>query len=513
LNTNLLDQLPAELRAEVEQRDRALADANAEIKFLREMIRRLRLKQYGASSEKLSDTQLELLDEEPGVEAAEVEGEAQCKEPEAALIEREKKAARVPHPGREELPAHLPRVEEIIACKEEDCRCRQCGAERKVIGYESCEELDVKPAEYYVRVIKREKRACAACEELGVSTAATPAKIIEKGKASDRMVVDVILKKYADHMPLYRQCAILEREAGITLKRMTLCGWVMAAGGFLEAISRQMRAELLCGSYIQADETPVGVQSEQTRGRNHRGYLWEYSRPGGAVIFDFRMGRGREGPKEFLKEFGGVLQSDGYGAYDRIGGKGISHAGCWTHARRGFIEAIKVGADGKEAAAQIVRMIGELYGVEKQAREQTLSSEQRLALRQDKSVPVLNALKEKLLATRREVLPKGAVGRACDYALGQWPRLLVYAAHGEVEIDNNWCENAIRPVAVGRKNWLHIGSEQAGPRIAAIMSIIETCRRLKIPVREYLLDVLPKLPRWPINRIAELTPSAWAAAR
>jgi hypothetical protein len=324
------------------------------------------------------------------------------------------------------------------------------------------------------------------------------------------LVVDVIIKKYCDHLPLYRQCAILEREIGLELSRATLCGWVQQGGQWLEAISGAMRKDLLSGSYIQADETTVGVQTAESRGKNHQGYVWQYSRPGGPVIFDFQMGRGRDGPKKFLGEFAGVLQSDGYGAYDCLGGEGLVHAGCMAHARRGFIDALKL-TPGDAALEEIIAEIARLYGVEKKARTAGLSPGERACLRRLRSLSVLEGLKKKILDLRKDALPKSAVGKACDYALGQWTRLIVFAAHGEVEIDNNWCENAMRPVVLGRKNWLHIGSKEAGPHIAAISSVVESCRRLGINVRDYLLDVLPQIPNWPASRVAELTPAAWAA--
>jgi transposase len=497
------------LRAAVEQEWHRLEVEN---ELLKEEIRRLRMAKYGVKSDQLSDGQLSLLEEEPGVTEAEVESESQRNEEEKRETGRRPQQPRQ-HPGRAELPAHLERIENILACTPEQCQCAQCGGEKKFIGYDTSEELDMKPAQYFVNVIKREKRACGKCEEMGVSTAALEQpKVVEKGKASNAVVVDVLIKKYSDHQPLYRQIMILEREAGIELSRMTLCGWVMQAGTWLEAVSEAMRADLFAGQYIQADETPVGVQSDQSVGKNHRSYLWQFSRPGGPVIFDFQMGRSREGPAKFLGKFDGILQSDGYGAYDKIGGKGMIHAGCMAHLRRGFIDALKL-APGNAAAEAIVAEIAELYAVEKRAREAGMSADERQRLRQMESVPVLERLKSQIVALRQEVLPKSALGKACDYALRQWSRVEVYASQGEVEIDNNWCENAMRPVALGRKNWLHIGSEEAGPRIAAISSVIETCRRLGINVREYLLDVLPKIPTWPARRIAELTPMAWAAQR
>jgi transposase len=497
------------LRDAVEREWRRLEVEN---ELLKEEVRRLRMAKYGVKSDQLSEGQLTLLDEEPGVVKAEVESECGRSEQEKQEADRQKRPRRQ-HPGRAELPAHLERIESILACTPEQCRCAQCGGEKKFMGYDTSEELDVKPAQYFVNVIKREKRACGQCEELGVSTAAAPQpKIVEKGKAANAVVVDVILKKYCDHTPLYRQSAILEREAGIELSRMTLCGWVMQGGIWLESIRDAMRVDLLSGQYIQADETPVGVQSERSVGKNHCGYLWQYSRPGGPVIFDFQMGRSREGPAKFLGKFNGFLQSDGYGAYDKIGGEGIVHGGCMAHLRRGFVDALKL-APGNAGAEAIVARIAELYAVEKRAREAGMSAEDRKRLRQTESVPALEKLKKQIVALRQDVLPKSALGKACDYALRQWSRVEVYANHGDVEIDNNWCENAMRPVALGRKNWLHIGSEAAGPRIAAISSVIETCRRLGINVREYLLDVLPRIPSWPAKRIAELTPMAWAAQR
>jgi transposase len=509
LKRELLHPLPSPLRAAVEREWRRLEVEN---ELLKEEVKRLRMAKYGVKSDQLNEEQLSLLDEEPGVVCAEVESEGARREEEKQDAARQKRQPRQ-HPGRAELPAHLERIESILACTPEQCRCGQCGGEKKLIGYDTSEELDVKPAQYFVNVIKREKRACGQCEELGVSTAAAPQpKIVEKGKASNAVVVDVILKKYCDHTPLYRQSAILEREAGIELSRMTLCGWVMQGGMWLEAIRDAMRVDLLSGQYIQADETPVGVQSERRVGKNHCGYLWQYSRPGGPVIFDFQMGRSREGPARFLGKFNGFLQSDGYGAYDKIGGEGIVHAGCMAHLRRGFVDALKL-APGNASAEAIVAVIAELYAVEKRAREAGMSAEDRKRLRQTESVPTLERLKKQIVGLRQDVLPKSALGKACDYALRQWSRVEVYANHGEVEIDNNWCENAMRPVALGRKNWLHIGSEEAGPRIAAISSVIETCRRLGINVRDYLLDVLPRIPTWPAKRVAELTPMAWAAQR
>jgi transposase len=325
LKDTLPDPLFEKLNGSLSIDQDRLKFAEYKIRVLEERLRLVRIEKYGPGSEKLSDAQLELLELEPGVSSAEVEAES-----ERAQLQLPLKKARK-HPGRQELPADLPRIEQLIACTPEQCVCGKCGQETTLIGYETAEQLDVEPAKYFVRVTKREKRACKVCEEQGVQCAPLPPRIIEKGLASDRVVVDTVVSKYGDHLPLYRQSVMLERETGLEISRATLDGWVMRVGELLRPITGAMAQELLAGNYIQADETPVDVQSERTKGKNHQAYLWQYSRPGGAVVFDFRMGREREGPKRFLGNFEGILQSDGYGAYDHVGGTKIVHAACWAH--------------------------------------------------------------------------------------------------------------------------------------------------------------------------------------
>jgi hypothetical protein len=261
-----------------------------------------------------------------------------------------------------------------------------------------------------------------------------------------------------------------------------------------------LRQDLLAGQYIQADETPVGVQSERVRGKNFPAFIFEYSRPHGPTVYDFRMGRGREGPDQFLKDYGGILQCDGYVGYDKVGAEGLRRAGCMAHMRRRFWQARELAPTDGDLLA-VLGTVGDLYAVEGQAREQKLDAAARGALRQARSTALMESLKTKIVEIRQRVLPKSTAGEACTYALNQWKRLTAFLEDGRIEIDNNWCENGMRPIALGRKNWLHIGSEQAGPRVAAIISVMETCRRLKIDVRSYLRDVLPKLPNWPINRV------------
>ena len=476
------------------------------IQVLEERLRLERIKKYGPASEKLSDRQLSLLDLEPGVSNVEVQAESE-REPLPATTG--KKRSRT-HPGRQELPAELPRVERLIACAPEQCTCRACGEPMVVIGYDQSEQLDVEPAKYFVLVTKREKRACKSCEAGGVVAAPVPARIIDKGLVSDRLVIDTVVAKYSDHLPLYRQSVILKRETGVEIGRATLDGWVMRVGELLIPIAAVMRRELVGGSYIQADETTVDVQMHDGRGQNHQAYLWQYGTPGGGAVFEFRLGRGREGPREFLGQFEGILQTDGYIAYDQVGGPKMVHAACWAHARRKFYEAAKLNpADA--AATGIVKRIDALFGIDAQAREQNLDHAARQALRLEQARPLLEIIHQEIEAARAGALPSSALAKAANYTLVLWRKLTRFLEYPEIELSNNLAENSMRPIALGRKNWIHLGSQQAGPKVAAILSIVESCRRMQIPARDYLAAVLPGLADISIQRLAELTPAAWAA--
>jgi transposase len=376
-----------------------------------------------------------------------------------------------------------------------------------LFGYEQSCQLDVAPAKYFVLVTKREKRACKACEEQGVVEAPLPLRIIEKSLASDSVVIDTIIRKYCDHIPLHRQSVILEREAGLMISRATLDGWTLKVGELLIPVVSAMRRELLGGDYIQADETPVDVQLHEGRGKNHQSYLWLFGRPGGTVVFDFRMGRGREGPKQFLGQFEGILQTDGYAAYEQVGGPKMVHAACWAHARRLFFEAVQLYPKDPIATGIVAH---ELFAIDAEARRRRLSIGERDRLRQQKAIPLLEAIREKIEVSQYAALPASALGKACRYTLGLWRKLTKFLKHPILELSNNLAENSMRPVALGRKNWLHVGSPQAGPKIAAILSIIESCRRVRISARSYLSKILPGLSNTSIQRLSALTPSAWS---
>jgi len=491
----------ADPQARIVMLERELQWAHLKIQVLEERLRKQRIEFLGPKSETLSDLQLELLSEqEPSATHEEVEAEAR-RQPLAS------RPARKSHPGRKPLPENLPRIEEVIAC---EANCARCGEQTAVIGYDSSEVLDHEPAKWFVRVTKREKRACGKCSE--VRMAELEPRIVEKGLASDRVVVETVVAKYCDHLPLYRQEAMLEREAGVEIARATLDGWVMRVGELLEPVVGAMRGDLLRASYIQADETVVPVQMHDGRGADHQAYLWQYGQPGGETVFDFQLGRGRDGPAKFLKDWNGILQTDGYQAYENIGGHKLVHVGCWTHARRKFVDAVKVNPQDGPAIAMVTRMDA-LFLVDRQARQAQVSAEERQALRREYSQAWVLEIHEECLKLRAEVLPKSALGQAVNYTLNQWQKLRRCFDYAEVELSNNLAENSMRPVALGRKNWLHVGSAKSGPKVAAILSVVESCRRLGVPVKDYLLAALPGMARRKVSELAMLTPARWAAAR
>ena len=471
--------------------------------------RRRLIERYGPQSERLSTLQLQLLELEPGVQQAEVEREAGRPAPAA----REGRAPAA-HPGRRKLPAHLPREEKVIAAPAGQQTCNQCGRATKVIGYEESEQLEVIPARHFVLVVKREKRACPGCRQ-GVRTAPLPARIIDKSLLVDSAIVEVLVRKYADHCPLYRQSEMMSRDGGVEIDTATLDGVVMRVGETLIPLARAMRRSILAGGYVQADETPVPVQlgreaGRPRKGKHHQAYLWQYGAPGGEAVFDFRMGRGRDGPAAWLKDFEGILQTDGYAAYDRCG-RGVLRAACWAHARRGFADALKLHPADRDAEAVLAR-IGALFAVEAEARDGGRTLADRHALRQQRSRALVAGLREELQKLARTLLPGSATGKAVAYALNLWDRLTLFLDQPRLELSNNLAENSMRPIALGRKNWIHVGHPAAGPRVAAIISVVESCRRLQLPLRQYLERVLPGLALRSHRQLAALTPAAWPAS-
>ena len=277
-------------------------------------------------------------------------------------------------------------------------------------------------------------------------------------------------------------------------------------------VADAMRRDLLKATYLQADETTVPVQMRDGRGSDHQAYLWQYGKPGGETVFEFQMGRGREGPQKFLGQWEGILQTDGYRAYKGIGGAKLVHVGCWAHARRKFVDAVKVNPKDERAIKMVLRMDA-LFAIDRDAQERGLSAEQRLASRREHAPSWVADIHEACREILRDVLPKSTLGQAAQYTLNEWVKLKRCLDYAEVELSNNLAENSMRPVALGRKNWLHVGSEKSGPKVAAILSVVESCRRIGVSVKQYLADVLPGMDDRKMAEVASLTPARWARVR
>src|SRR5581483_10702694 len=359
-----LHSLPDDVRRMIEGLQAQVIEKDALIKLQKEEIRLLNLRFFGPKSEKLSPDQMQLLLTEISLVSQEVDQEAE--QPEAQKQAPKARSPRASHPGRHALPEHLERRDEIIACHPSDCRCSRCGLERPIIGYDTREELVCEPARFWVRRVLREKRGAHCLGEQGVATAAAPAQIVPKSKLSNEFIIEALAQKYQQHLPVYRQCAVLAENHQIELDRKTLTDAILAAGSLLRAVVRAQAAQLVSGSYLQVDEIPIPCQCQLKTGSHHRAYLWQYSQPAGPVVFDFQMGRGRAAPLEFLKNFRGTLQSDGYSVYQKLGPT-VIHAGCMSHARRGFVDASKV-APSDPVPVEVIGRIGHLYEVERDAR-------------------------------------------------------------------------------------------------------------------------------------------------
>jgi transposase len=485
--------LITQLRNEFQQ---SLAALQTENQLLRQKLE-LFLKRYfgGTKNERLDPKQLELL----------LAGLATLSAP-APVVEKPTppRAASAVRSVRPPLPAHL-ETERVVL---EPAEVQQQPAGWRKLGEEVTEELDWKPAQFIKRLYIRPKYANAE----RIVIAPLPARLIEKGLPGAGLLTQVIVSKYEDHLPLYRQEKIYRERHGVNLSRQTLCGWVEAAADWLAPIYREMKVALVARDYLQADETPIRYLDPDVKGKSQSGWLWTYSQPQGDVVFDWNVSRSREGPRAFLKTFRGQLQTDGYGVYESLArerGDELILIGCWAHARRGFHEALGEG----RAAAWLVGQIGRLYAVEKQLREHHAGPQLRAAVRAWQSRPILARLRRALEVVRRRVLPKSLLGQAIDYTLSRWEALTRYVTDGRLEIDNNLCENSIRPTAIGKKNFLFIGHPEAGQRSAVIYSVLGSCRRHGLNPAEYLQDVFERLPKAKTSEVKSLTPAAWAKNR
>ena len=413
-----------------------------------------------------------------------------------------------PRPRRQPAAKVLETVTERIEPEEKTCPA--CGKARCEIGCEKSERFEYVPSKMIRHEILRPKLACP-CGQSGVSIAPMPPSIVEQGMPGPGLLAHLLLSKYDDHLPLYRQQQQFER-LGVHFARQTLCDWIEKGALALQPIVREMKKELLAGDYLQVDETPVKVMDPEVQGRCATGYLWVAGVPGGDVIFEFHPGRGKEYAAQLIGDFQGHLQRDGYSAYGalvREDQNGLIPVGCWSHARRKFIEAAELQ---DTAALAVVGEIRKLYLIERHARDDCLNVDQRLKLRADLAAPILKALHPHLEQLRQTALPQSPLGKACAYALNEWTPLTRYLENGRLEIDNNLTENAIRPSAVGKKNWLFIGHPQAGWRSAVIYSVIVSCRRRRIDPWEYVRDVFKRLPAMQQSDLPSLLPRCWKPA-
>src|SRR4051794_25002265 len=499
------------------ERDTAWSErdaAQAEVEKLRLLIRQLQRGRFGRRSEKLDPDQLQLglEDLEQTVAAAEAAQE------EVAARNGTPRSPRTRRRNLGALPAHLPRVEMLVDVEDKSCPC--CGGAMHVIGEDTSEMLDVAPAQLRVRVIRRPRYGCRACEG-AVVQAPAPERPISGGRAPEALRAQVLVAKYADHLPLYRQAGIFARQ-GVELDRSTLCDWVGRACWWLEPLWRQLRRHGMASTRIFADDTTLPVL-DPGRGRTKTGRLWGYAvddRPWGgttppAVVYLYAEDRKGEHPAAHLVDFRGILQVDGYGGFkslleSRPPGE-IRLAFCWAHCRRRFYEIHQ--ATGSPLAEEALRRIGELYEVEAEIRGRP--AEERRVVRQERSKPVVDALHGWLTAQLGRVSGKSGLAEAIRYALRHWAGLVLFLDDGRLEPDTNAIERAIRPIALGRKNALFAGSEGGACHWAIVASLVATAKLNGVEPLAWLTDVLERVVsgRTKAHEIERLLPWAWQAER
>ncbi len=497
--TQLTEQLEQALQLNVSLRQDN-DSLRKENQLLREKINLLLRRVFGASSEKMDVAQLELL--LSGAETAQPATEAKVETPKP-----QPQVQTVRKPKAPRLPENLPVVEEIIDPEPVKAAPEQF----RQIGEEVREQLDYEPARYFRRRLVRRTYVSRTEPELAPVTAPLPPTLQERCIATPALLAHVLVAKYCDHLPLYRQEQILARRHGIHLPRQTLARWVELASDWLKPVHQLIKTGVVAGGYVQVDETPIDYL-EPGAGRTLKGYLWTGSRPGGDVFFDWHASRAGACLDTVVPvNFQGTIQCDGYDAYNRLAqraGKEIKLAYCWAHVRRKFNDALE---GTPRTAGWLIKQIQLLYRIESRLREQKAGPALRQAVRASQSKPVVERIKKacELLVRNKRFLPQEAISRAIAYAMSQMPGLQVYLEDGRIEIDNNLVENAIRPTALGKKNWLFVGEAEAGDRSAIIYTLIESCRRRNIDPYAYLKDVLTRLPQMTIQQVPEILPGAW----
>jgi len=479
--------------------EKKLSKAESEIAYLKSEIKNLKKLVFGAKSERfISNNNVD--QQKLQFEGAEIASSETIIEEVVQVIEQHERIVTpkvIKSPSRNALPEHLPRIKEVIEPKE-----IEEGA--KKIGEEITEILEYTPGKIYVRQIIRPKYTVPSTGSITISR--LPSLPIPKGNAGSSLISHIIVSKLVDHLPFYRQSKIFKRE-GVDIAESTINDWFKIACENIKPVYEKLFSEITNTDYLMADETPLAVLSQDKPNATHQGYFWLYYNPKDKLIcVVYCKGRGREGPSEFLNSYIGALQTDGYKVYDSFEGKnGIVLLSCMAHARRKFTEAL---SNDKKRAEIALEYFQKLYHIEKIAREGTYTSEERKALRQKESVPVLEEFKTWLIENNN-VLPRSAIGVAINYTLKLWHRLERYADNGNYEIDNNLIENSIRPIALGKKNYLFAGSHNGAKRLAIAYSLLLTCKINQVNPYEYLKDILTRAQDINHKNIKELLPNYW----
>jgi len=472
----------------------------AKIEALNFEVARLKRWRFGSSSESLETSTQAVLFDRILADTALEDGAAQEVQKLPATPVRAKGQA-----VRQALPANLPRIDHHHEIEATHCAC---GQPFKRIGQEVSEQLDCVPAQFFVHRHIRGKWACACCQT--ITAAPMPAQLIDKGIPAPGLLAQVVIAKHDDHLPLYRQEEIYARS-GVHIPRSSMAQWVGICGVRLAPLAEALREFILGHGVVHADETSVALLAPG-RGKTRKAYVWVYRTTDfaaqRAVLFDFAPSRAGEHPRRVLQGFGGTLVSDDYSGYHALQAQGITAALCMAHARRKLFEAHQF--NGSEIAGQAVALIAKLYEVEREARH--LAPEERLLLRQQRARPVADALHAWLSEQRQRLAKADATAKAIDYTLSNWRGLTRYLDDGCVPIDNNAAENAVRPLVVGRKNWLFVGSQQAGERAAVMMSLIESVKLNGHDPWAYLKDVFERLPTLKQRDLAQLLPHNWRPA-
>jgi transposase len=504
------ENLPDDLQL-CQQIIRELLDKNQQsqvmIKKLHHQLEQLLKSRYGPRADRIHPDQ-RFLFSEMLKQLEEAKSTAQLPTEKEKPIEPKKEKAGKKGHGRKPLPAHLPRKRIEHDIPQEERICANCGNDRICIGMEKSEQLEYVPASLFVQENVYLKYACKHCEE-GVATASRPLKPIEKGLPGCGLLAQVAVSKYSDHLPLARQEDIFKRH-GVEIARSTQCDWMHSCAELLFPLYDRMKAKVLSSKVIWTDDTPVPVRDKKLS-KTRQGRIWVYrgdeSHP--YIVFDYTQSRKRDGPIQFLSGFEGYLQADAYGGYDGIyATKVVTEVACWAHARRKFADAQSTDPERAVNALARIRM---LYDVEAASRD--LSAEARAEMRATQSKPVLNDFESWLQEEQRNTLPKSPIGEAISYALSNWAAFIRYVDDGDLSIDNNAAERALRAIAVGRKNWNFFGSDRGGRTAAILYSFTQSARRHDLDPFEYLRDVIDRISSMPMSRIDELLPDQWTRLR